>query len=258
MHPYFHIFGKEITGYGLFILIGVAAANLAALPVLKRRGKTVDDLILLELWALGGGVLTSKLFYLFLNRNLIDWGRVFTDKVYFLMLMRGGWVFFGGLLGGLLFLFLGGKVMKIAVLPYLEAVAFAIPLAHAFGRIGCFMGGCCYGIPHEGFLSVTFTESLVAPNGVPLLAVQLIESVCLFALALAVFLVGLKKPHATVVTYLAGYSVIRFIIEFFRYDDAERGVWFGLSTSQYVSLGVLAAMAVLLIRHLRGRKDRAA
>ena len=97
-----------------------------------------------------------------------------------------------------------------------EAFVPGVPLFHCFGRIGCFMAGCCYGIPTEGPLGITFTHSIVAPNGVSLLPIQLIEAganVITFIILL-VFKKKLKRPLQNFGLYLLIYSIERFILNF--------------------------------------------
>ena len=73
--------------------------------------------------------------------------------------MRGGFVFYGGLLGGLFGIYLGGKILKIPVWEYAQNTIPVIPLAHGFGRLGCLMAGCCYGVPYDGVLDGELRET---------------------------------------------------------------------------------------------------
>ena len=92
---------------------------------------------------------------------------------------------------------------------------------------------------------------------VPLFPVQLAEAVCNLILAAVLFVFVWKKGKTiyTVFLYLGVYGTVRFILEFFRFDDAQRGIFWGLSTSQWISLGILAGVtAVLLIMRRRNVK----
>lgn len=87
----------------------------------------------------------------------------------------------------------------------------------------------------------------VTPLEVPLLPIQLIESallIVLFAVQLYIYLKH-KKMWRNTVTYVGTYPVIRFVLEFFR-GDTERGIFLGLSTSQWTSLAILAVLCVIL------------
>ena len=136
----------------------------------------------------------------------------------------------------------------------------ALPLFHAFGRVGCFLAGCCYGIPAPaGWLGVTFPASAVeAPSGVPLLPVQLYEAAgCVLLFLLLDHLTDRGWPGGRLLAlYLALYAVFRFLLEFLR-GDAVRGSLGPLSTSQVISLAVLAGVLLAeLLHHRRNIRQR--
>lgn len=245
--------------YSICILTGVAVANLAALREIRHFNRQisavpldVNDLILAEGIALLGGILSSKIFYLILSAKEIDWSRM-TDLSYFNEYMRGGFVFYGGLIGALLALWLAAKLWPRLLSPaslrlLLRSVTFAIPLAHGFGRIGCFLSGCCYGVSYDGPGSVTYLSSFSAPNGVPLFPVQLLEACTLFALSTVLFLIHrhAKSPDSFT-CYLLFYGSIRFLLEFLR-GDAVRGHLGLLSTSQWISLLLIGGTLIQFCR----------
>ena len=136
----------------------------------------------------------------------------------------------------------------------------ALPLFHAFGRVGCFLAGCCYGIPAPaGWLGVTFPASAIeAPSGVPLLPVQLYEAAgCVLLFLLLDHLTDRGWPGGRLLAlYLALYAVFRFLLEFLR-GDAVRGSLGPLSTSQVISLAVLAGVLLAeLLHHRRNIRQR--
>lgn len=127
------------------------------------------------------------------------------------------------------------------------------------GRVGCFCMGCCYGCPTDSSLGVTFHVSPIAPNGVALVPVQLLEAAAeflLFAVLLALSLRG-APGRALLGGYLAAYGVLRFTLEFFRYDN-YRGFLGPLSLSQWISIVTVVLGTVLLPRAHRaaGTPDR--
>ena len=150
--------------------------------------------------------------------------------------MLSGFVFYGGLIGGLIFIFLPEKIHKIEAEKYIEHYIFLIPFIHAFGRIGCFEAGCCYGIPYTGYGAVYFPEGSMAPPDIALFPVQIIEAFFEFIIAAYIYRcsdkLGSKKG---LYEYLWLYSLLRFVLEFFRYD-VNRGKIGFLSTSQIISL----------------------
>lgn len=240
MHVFIHIFGWKIPGYGLFISLGVVLANLIALHILKKNGEDTNDFFILEGCGFLGGIVGSKALYLITAWDTIDWSRL-TDPDYFNGLMTGGFVFYGGIIFAFLFILLAGKLFHLPAVHYLREVIFLIPFAHGFGRIGCFMAGCCYGIPYTGPFAVTFPEGSWGLAGVSLFPVQLAESMCLFAISLLIYLLQTRAGwQYTIETYLVLYAIVRFVLENLRYDSI-RGIYGGLSTSQWISIGMLAA-----------------
>ena len=164
------------------------------------------------------------------------------------------------LLGGLAGAWLFCKQRRLSFDTLGRDLVPALPLFHAFGRVGCFLAGCCYGIPAPaGWLGVTFPASAIeAPSGVPLLPVQLYEAAgCVLLFLLLDHLTDRGWPGGRLLAlYLALYAVFRFLLEFLR-GDAVRGSLGPLSTSQVISLAVLAGVLLAeLLHHRRNIRQR--
>ena len=155
MHVHLHILGLHIPMYGLMIVIGVAVANIVAVKIKKTYNFDINDFIILQAYAFLFAFIFAKIFYLFTIIEHIEFDKIF-DINYLNSLIQGGFVFYGGLIGGLLGLYLAGKIHKIDYMMYLRHNIFLVPLAHAFGRIGCFCAGCCYGKECSGPFCVVF------------------------------------------------------------------------------------------------------
>ena len=161
--------------------------------------------------------------------------------------MTSGFVFYGGLIGALLCALLAKKIHKIDVAALLRSCIFFLPLAHGFGRIGCFLGGCCYGIPYDGWLAVTFPDDVGIPEPLTRFPVQLVESALLICLAIVLFILAYRgKDRRTISIYLIAYAIIRFVLEYLR-ADAARGSFLFLSTSQWISILIVIAVPAYLI-----------
>lgn len=237
MHIYIDIFGVRVPSYGLMITIGVLLANLLAIAFIRYYLLDFNDFIILESYSFLGAFLGAKILYLIVSFKYIEWNRML-DYDYFNRIMIGGYVFYGGLLGGIISIFICGKIHKINAILYLRKLICFIPLVHCFGRIGCYMAGCCYGIPYHGIGAVIFPEGSYAPGGVRLFPVQLFETIGLAFLFIIILLLQIRfRIYYTVEIYLICYSIMRFILEFFR-NDAIRGRIF-LSVSQWISLMIL-------------------
>ncbi len=252
----FITFGEMIfPTYGMMITLGIALANWVAWYLVKRYHHDLLDFIMLEAYVGLGAFIGAKLLYLIVSYKEIDWSRI-TEPAYFNGLMRGGFVFYGGLIGGLLMIMLAGKLHRIPVLTYVRTFIFLIPFIHAFGRVGCFLAGCCWGIPYEGPGAVCFPEESFAPSGISLFPIQLAEAIVLLVIALVI--VGLqlwKNWRYTLELYLVLYGICRFVLEQFRYDEA-RGYFWIFSTSQWISICMIGVAVLLVITdRVRQRAD---
>ncbi len=246
MHEYLEIFGLELPLYGLMILLGIIVANAVALSLCKKFDADKLELLTLESYGIVGAFLGSKILFLIIAFKEIDWARIGEIK-YLINVITNGFVFYGGLIGAILFIFLGAKIHKIQVWYYLRRFIFMIPIMHCFGRIGCFFAGCCYGRPYKGLGAVTFPEDSQALPGVELFPVQLVEAGLVLIVAIVlIYLIVKKKFYYSIELYLIAYSVIRFVLEFLRYD-AVRGEAFGLSTSQWISIVIFIGTIISII-----------
>lgn len=150
--------------------------------------------------------------------------------------LGGGITFIGGLIGGAAFFlvvyFILRKKLKINLLEILPVIPCAITIGHAFGRVGCFFAGCCYGKQTDSIFGVVFPEHTSLGKVHP---TQLYEAAFLFILfGILSYLLLAKKYKYTMSVYLIAYGTFRFLLEFLRGDD--RGSFLGiLSPSQFWS-----------------------
>lgn len=231
------IFEKEIPLYGLLFFLGIGVAAIVAFILVKKRRGDVFDFVCAAVYVMIGAMIGAKLLFL-----VVSFKQIIELKLSFEEMIRGGFVFYGGLLGGALGLFIYGKQFKMDITDYADIFAAVLPLGHAFGRIGCFFAGCCYGIPYEGIGSICYLHSnnIFTPIGVELFPVQIVEAACLGLLFIVLIWTLLHQPKPGRVTklYLGSYATLRLVLEFLR-GDVERGGMLGLSTSQWVSLLIL-------------------
>ena len=255
MFPGITIFGRFISSYALMALAGIfTACPFAIFTYKKRTGDGYPMLAVLLFSAVGifvgGGLLygltnIDKWYLLTSAKDIGEWWQ-------YAQLIFGGSVFYGGLFGGMVF---GSIVIKRRGYPsdlMTDIVAPAVALFHGFGRIGCFLGGCCYGV--EVPWGITFTHSLnESANGIPRMPVQLFESGYEFLLFFVLWqlLRSDKFKGRLFSLYLVLYGIFRFIIEFFRGDE-YRGFVMGLSTSQFISIfAVVGGAAYFTFKTLR-------
>lgn len=244
----FRIGNFLIPYYGLMIVAGIFFAVLLGWILMKKHQKNFDDFLLMAAVCGLCGIIGAKLLYLVLSADKIDFSRLL-DLKYLNAVMSGGFVFYGGLIGGFAGLLICRKVFKLDVMELLNLCIACIPIVHGFGRIGCGLVGCCYGCPYDGPGAILYRNSLFAPNKEYLFPVQFTEAAVNFSIAIVLLLLAKKLTGSKgIELYLILYAVMRFVLEFFRYDDVERGMLFGISTSQYISIGILVLVAVYHFR----------
>jgi phosphatidylglycerol:prolipoprotein diacylglycerol transferase len=163
-----------------------------------------------------------------------------------LALQAPGMAFLGGLLGGGALAFWSARRLALPALLLLDLSAPFVALGHALGRIGCLLGGCCYGLPWNGVLAVHYGDPL-APAAWPSVArhpVPLYEAALLLALAawLCWRPAGPPGSGRQTVRYVSAYALLRLGLETLR-GDAVRGLYAGglVSSSQLVALALLVA-----------------
>lgn len=245
-------FGRTIPMYGV---LGVTGALFGMLYILLRAPKFgADRENAVYIYVLGavGAMIGAKLLFILVEipdiLRALESGTAKPSEI-ILSLANGGMVFYGGLIGGILAAWWCAKIIKTKLTDYLILLVPALALAHSIARIGCFSAGCCYGAETSSWIGHTYTNSLTAPNGVPLLPIQLIEAFGVFLIF--IFLVWYtsspKREHYTLAMYIILYAPMRFILEFFR-GDSLRGFILGLSTSQWISAALFIITVLWLIR----------
>lgn len=231
-----------VHGYGLMIAIGIIAAYLAAEYRAKKLHLEHQRIFDLLIWCVVGGMIGAKLLYYItiLNEVLKD------PKI--LLNVADGFVVYGGIIGGILAGFLFCKKYKLDFLKYFDLTMPSIALAQGFGRLGCLLAGCCYGLETKSPFHIIFENSKFAPNGIALIPTQIISSGLDFLnFFVLIFLAKRKKADGQIAAfYLIFYSVGRFIIEFFR-GDLVRGKVGSLTTSQFISVFLFAIGCVIYV-----------
>ncbi len=233
----FSIGGITIHAYGAMIAFGFAIAIILSYLRANAFGLRKSAVIDIALLALIFGFLGAKLIFV-----IVEYQAFFTDPLR--VLGSEGFVVYGGIIGGVAAAIIYCRIKKISFMSYFDLAMPAVAVAQGFGRIGCFLAGCCYGC-ESTFMGVVFPEGSLAPAGVPLLATQLISSAGDFLIALILILYARRskiKGHVGTL-YLLLYGIGRFVLEFFRNDG--RGSIGVLSTSQFISIFFVIGAVIL-------------
>ncbi len=254
MLPHIHIGFLTIPSYALMILVGLLAFVVVTILIVEKKEKAAQRITnrLLILSVFGFAVLALGAFLLNSLFHSIEKGR----------LILGGITWLGGVICALpvmpLLIHQFCPLVKGEALEYFNFLIPGMVLAHGIGRVGCFLGGCCYGARTDGIFGVSFPEGSLAakmypsPGGgsLPVLPTQLFEAVFELLLFLVMLLLYRKLKKHFLETYAIGYGVFRFVLEFFRGDD-RGATGFLLTPSQLMSI-LLILGGVLLILYHRG------
>lgn len=258
MLPFIELFGKiKIPTYGPAFMIGFGLLIILARKISSKYNVDKQDVTYASIYAAIGILIGSKVFY-FLTKlpHIVKNFAAFTELWELspgeaLNYCFGGLVFYGGLIGAVLGGYIYCRQYKINFVPFLDIFAPLIPLAHGFGRIGCFLAGCCYGMEYHGFGSVQFPYNEIVPelSSVPRLPVQLVEAGANFIMFFILYAIQRRKctkPGQLMGIYLLYYTIMRGLLELVR-GDVIRGKIGIFSTSQLISL-LLFPIAIILIR----------
>jgi phosphatidylglycerol:prolipoprotein diacylglycerol transferase len=234
----FEFFGETIYSYPLMMGIAWGVAYHLGRYYLAR-GKAIEQGYLgLYLGVFASAWLGAK--GLFLLASSGDKLTLYASSSSFWL--GGGFVFYGGLLGGLLFIFIYSFVLKKFAASSLGFLAPVLVFSHAIGRFGCVLAGCCFGDQCE----IPWMVQRLGMTRYPVQAFE-IGGLLIIGAFLHYQITKARPSQFLGGIYLAGYGVLRFFLEFLR-GDAVRGFTAGLSTSQWISLVLIVVGAVLLLK----------
>ena len=286
MHPIaFYIGSFAVHWYGIFIGIGFLVSFRLLLSLKKYASLTTDQIYNISMIALFAGVFGARAFYVAQN-----WSQFSGRGLWAILnVHEGGLVFYGGFIAGFIAECiyakwpairgkLGLKEKKpaegeeprkcISILALLDILGPAMALAHAFGRISCFMQGCCFGKPAPAWFpfAVRFPPtspaayrypSLVTGGSEPVFPVQLFESAGNILMCVILLLLLRKRKYVGTIggIYLVLYGVMRFLLEFMRGDHTDSIL--GLTPSQFIAVAIAipCGVVVFLTAVKLGRKN---
>ena len=257
MHPILFRLGPlTIHTYGFLIAIGFLLGLWVALIQAKKEGIPSDKMVDLAFYILLAAIIGSRLLFVLINLDHYLYNPIDIFKIW-----EGGLVFYGGVLLAVPAAIWYLKKNGLGVWSTADIFAPSIAIGHVFGRLGCFSAGCCYGkISQTLPWGIVFSDpDCLAPTNVPLHPTQLYESAGEFLNFL--LLIALRRHKSfdgeLFMTYLLFYSVLRFIVEFFRGDVARGFIIGGLSVSQGISIIMFAAASAgFFVLRRRNRREK--
>jgi phosphatidylglycerol:prolipoprotein diacylglycerol transferase len=242
-----HPFAFTLHTYGVLVAMAFLAGLWIAGRLSRRAGLNADHITNLGLYCAIAAIAGAKLMMF-----VVDLPEYIQhpEEILSLATLQAGGVFYGGLIAALAVA--GWYMRKTKLPPRQTADAFApgIALGHGIGRLGCFSAGCCWGIPTHVPWAVTFTNPVAnalvgVPLGVPLHPTQLYEAFAEFAIFGILYTRARKvrAPGDIISLYILLYGAARFVVEFYRFHE-QGNLWGGpLDTSQWISIGLMAAGA---------------
>ncbi len=229
----FTLFGRPIYWFGIMAALGFMA-GVTHWNRLARREKMPEGIGSdLGLVVILGGILGARGAYILANLP-----HYIAHPTEILRIDQGGLIFYGGVIVATLAILFFARRRNLPFLRLADFTVSALPLGHAFGRVGCFLNGCCYGAPSSVPWATYCADAMRHP-------VQLYEVAFNITLYLGLHLLLRRRhPHGMVAAvYLMAYGTWRFFIEFLRGDDRLRVP--GLDVAQVVSLTLITGGLLL-------------
>jgi len=200
------VFNSTFPIYGLILTISIVLGIVLYYRQLKESSLNDREKVGLIIYCSLGIVIVSKfvtyLLYVLPNKGEFDFASIPYSSL-------------GAVIGVILAMGLFSIQFKKSFLDLLSRIFVVMPIMYGISKIGCFIAGCCYGIPYSGPLSITYNYSLSAPKGISLFPVQLMESLSF----IGIYLILLRNSKN--IYYKAGMAVVlssifKFIFDFLR------------------------------------------
>jgi phosphatidylglycerol:prolipoprotein diacylglycerol transferase len=259
MHPeLFKIGPLTIHTYGVLVAAGFLLGLGLAVKQARKEGIPSEKIVDLGFYVLLSALIGSRLLFVLINAS-----HYMKNPLEIFKIWEGGLVFYGGVLLAVPTVLWYVKKNALGLWSTSDLFAPSIAIGHAIGRIGCFFAGCCYGKPAEGLpWAVIFTDpKSLALIGIPLHPTQLYESLGEFV---NFFILIILRRHKSFngqlfMTYILLYSVLRFIVEFYRGDVGRGFITSQISVSQGISIltFLISIAGLIILRKKMGKKIQA-
>jgi phosphatidylglycerol:prolipoprotein diacylglycerol transferase len=240
--------GLTVHGFGAMLVLAFISSTLLATWRAKKEGLDPEVILDMAFWVFLGGLAGARLFYV-----VQYWGRSIHGFWEIFQFWKGGIVFYGSIIGGAVAFFVYRGLRPFPLRPFLDVVAPSIAVGVLFGRLGCFLNGCCFGDPctlpwavafprpsppweTHRFLGLIPTDSGWSLPVHPTQLYASIDGLVLFLLLSAYYPLRRRDGEVMGILMIA-YPITRFLIEYLRND--ERAFFAGLTISQNISVYLL-------------------
>lgn len=259
MHPeLFSIGGFTVHGYGFMIMIGAALTYFyVSASAKKELGIPPEKIQTLAIIIIAMAFIGGKLFFYFEDPSYY-----FHPVSNMFRNFRTGFVFYGSLIFAIPSAVWYFRKQKWPVWPMMDKIAIGACILHMCGRMGCFLAGCCHGLPTDLPWGITFSDpmSQAEPLNTSLHPTQLYEVLMIGIILLILLQIKRHKKFdgQLFVVYIILYAIGRGVIEIFR-GDIRRGFIIDgiLSHSQFISLIIISiAVSGYFLLARKGLKKR--
>ncbi len=249
MYPIlFKIGPLSVHAYGFAIAVAFLVGILISLRYAKKEGIKADQILDLAVYVIIAAIIGSRFLYV-----IGQWDQYKDHPGEIFMVQRGGLVFLGGLVLAVLVVVWHARRKGIPILKLLDALTPGTAIGYAITRIGCFLNGCCFGLPTELPWGMVFPPASLAHLYFPdqhIHPTQLYASASML-LAFVILLVLYRRKRFDGHVFYWGlilYSAYRFLIEFIRFSPIH---WLGLTPSQWMVIPLAGWAICGLIAGLR-------
>jgi phosphatidylglycerol:prolipoprotein diacylglycerol transferase len=240
MFPILFKFGPfKIYSYGVSVALAFMVGTYLITLEAQRKNINPEKILNLSFGLAITGIVGARILYVLQNFQFY-WH--YPHEI--LMLNKGGLSFYGGLILAIIFAVVFLRKQQLPILKILDIASPYLALAHAIGRIGCFLNGCCYGKPTGSFFAVYFQGETTARH-----PVQIYASLALLLLFIILRIYQTKQKPQTYFSgqvfllYLLLYSIVRFFMEYLRGDSLP--VWAHLTLHQLISIGMFVISSLI-------------
>jgi len=216
--------------YGFMLALGFLLGILTSIYFAKKESIKSETILNLAIYVIISAIAGARLLYV-----LVDWNYFSGHPLEIIMVQNGGLAFLGGLILSLLTILVYAKISKVPPLKILDAVTPAGFLGYSITRIGCFLNGCCFGVPTQLPWGIVFPPGSPAAAAFPgeaLHPVEIYASLTTFAIFLVLTWIYRSKKFDGQIFFLGliFYSIYRFLMEFLRFEPK----WVSLSIYQWM------------------------